>query len=367
MDIALTFFLYTATSLCSTELFAKACKSKKRKQRRLFCVFAILIPSLLAGLRGPTVGNDTEMYISEYYSPGSFLFGTGFRRTFELGYRMLRNIVFALHMPYQAFFFVIQAATLSFLFAAAKSESEEIDIRVTMFVYMFDAYFQSFNMMRQALAVAIIIYACTQIARDKHLKSLCLIVLAALFHSTAWLCIAIVFVKFFFKRKYGKWIILAASLVSIGVISNDTLLQRIAFFLFGERAIWYTTASDTGAKLWVYIFKLIPIIILVILCITNYARENKRVVFYAGLVLIGYIIGSYGTQVDTQAQRIALYLSRLEAIVLGFAVTQKLYFHNRRYFKPQHIRYLIYAYYIVMYSYNYFYLGVSDIVPYAIH
>ena len=89
--------------------------------------------------------------------------------------------------------------------------------------------------------------------------------------------------------------------------------------------------------------------------------------FYAGLVLIGYIIGSYGTYVATDAQRIALYLSRLDAIVLGFAVKQNLYFHGGTHFKPQHIRFLIYAYYIIMYIYNYFYLGVSSIVPYTIH
>lgn len=367
MEVGLTFILYSSIALGSTALFALASKEKNKYQKWLFVILAISIPSLLAALRGPSVGNDTGMYIPEYYSPGSFVFGSGFRRTFELGYRLLRNAIYFIGMPHQVFFFAMQALTLSFLYAAAKCEADENDICVTMFVYMFDAYFQSFNMMRQALAVAIVIYAYTQIVREKNIKGLLFIILAGFFHRSAWIFVLIILVKYVFKSKHAKLYISVGVALIIVLLTNNNLLRKIAMFFLGDKAIWYTTTSNTGSRLWVYLLKISPIVLLLVLCIKNYYRNNKRVVIYSGLALCGYVLASYGNFVATDAQRIALYLSRLDAIVLGYAVSRHLYISKKSYFHPKHIKTMIYLYWIVMYIYNYFYIGVSDIVPYSIY
>ena len=158
MDTFLTFLLYTSVSLVAVALFTKSCKCKNKHIRRVEFSLAIIIPSLLAGLRGSNVGSDTSMYIQEYYYPGTFRFGSGFTRTFELGYRTLRRFFVDLRLPHQCFFFLIEALTLLFLFLAIKEEGQEANVNVAVYIYMFDAYFQSFNMVRKALAVAIIIY-----------------------------------------------------------------------------------------------------------------------------------------------------------------------------------------------------------------
>ena len=362
----MTFILYTCISLLTAGLLEIACKIKKKLLRSSLALFAIIIPSLLAGVRGPSVGSDTGMYIQEYISPGSFLFGTGFTRTFEIGFRILRNIIFSLGLPYQVYFFIIQAATLSFLFAAAYSEKNEINIRVTMFIYMFDAYFQSFNMMRQALAVAIVIYAYTQIEKNRNIRGILFILLAGCFHKTAFVFISIVIVKYMLKSKHAKAFITIGILGIIYLLTNNSLLQRIAIIILGEKAIWYTTLSDTGSKLWVYLLKITPIVVLLLLCIKNCYKNNRKFVFYSGLALAGYVLASYGNYVATDAQRMALYLSRVDAIVLGYVVSKPLCISRKHYVKGKDIKHLIYIYWMVMYIYNYFYLGVSKIIPYTL-
>lgn len=365
MEMLMTFVLYVSISLCSTYLFYVSCTGNSRKKQMAALFFAIFIPAFFAGVRGENVGSDTGMYIQEYYYPHSFLFGSGFKRTFELGFRLVRDLLLEAKMPHQVFFFVLQATTLFFLFLAAKNESKEIDIRVTMFVYMFDAYYQSYNMMRQALAVAIVIYAFTLIAQEKNIKGIVFIILAGLFHKSAWVCLAIIPIKFFLKRKHGKIYVLIGSILTGLVLLDNRLLRKIAILFFGDKAIWYTTTSDTGSRLWVYFLKLIPLILVMILCIKNSSEKNRRFVFYSGLVLMGYILGAYGNFVATDAQRMTLYISRLDAIVLGYAITHNLYFSEKRYINPKQMKYMIYAYYIVMFTYNYFYVGVSRIVPYT--
>lgn len=364
MEAILTYALYSGVSLSSTVLFGKACRGEKCNKIAL-CI-AIIIPSVLSGFRGASVGSDTGMYIHEYYDPGTFLFGSGFTRTFEPGWRVLRNVIYKAGMPHQVLFIVVQALTLVFLFLSARSELDEIDVSVTMFVYMFDAYFQSFNMMRQALAVAIVIYSYTKIANNKNIKGICGIVLAGFIHQTAWVFLVVILAKYILKSRHAKIYILIGIIVAVFILANNDVLQRIAYFFLGEKAIWYTTTSDTGSRLWVYLLKISPIVILMALCIKEYFGKNKKVVFYAGLAMCGYILASYGNFVATDAQRMALYFSRLDAIVLGYAVMRKLYFWGRTYLSPNIIRRLIYAYAIVMFSYNYFYIGVSSIVPYSV-
>ena len=366
MDILLTLVLYTLTALSSIGLFSLANRSKKKFKRRMALVFAIAIPSLVAGLRGASVGGDTSMYIREYYSPGSWLFGTGFTRTFELGYSLLRDFIFRLGLPHQVMFFIMQGATISFLYAATREEKDQIDVKVAMFVYMFDAYFQSFNMMRQALAVAIVIYAYTQIVKDKYIRGVLFILCALLFHQTAIVCFLVVFVILILKSKHAKIYICVGATLAILLLANNTLTQRVAIILLGEKAIWYTTISNTGSHLWVYIIKITPIILLIIFVIKN-ANKNDRILTYCGLALVGYLIAAYGNFVATDAQRIALYISRTDAIVFGYAVNRKLMITKKSSFRQKHIKYFIYAYFIVMYLYNYFYVGVSEIVPYALY
>lgn len=366
MDIILTFLLYTGTASLSAIMFEKACNGRRKKIKKIWLILAIAIPSLIAGMRSGSVGSDTAMYIQEYYSPGSYIFGTGFTRTFEIGFRLLRDGLSAIHMPHQVYLFIIQAMTLSFLFAAAYEERKEASIKLIMFVYMFDSYFQSLNMMRQALAVAIVIYSYTQIVRDRYIRGVLLIVLASLFHQTAIVCLLVVGVKFALESKHAKiYIAIGITIIAV-LLFNNSLLQRLAVLLLGNKAIWYTTRTDTGSRIWVYLLKVAPIVLIVVLCIKSY-KNNKKVIIYSGLVLAGYVIAVYGNLVATDAQRIALYISRLDAIVLGYAASTSLTVYKKRKLRRKHISAIICAYYVIMFTYNYFILGVSNIVPYSIY
>ncbi|MDT2895504.1 MULTISPECIES: EpsG family protein [Lactococcus] len=280
-------------------------KFKKSFFKILAFIFVLLPGSILAGIRDFTVGTDVFSYVvpnfnfallltkfSDYNSYISNLIGYGYTnigiiRPTEFGYNLLTFLFSRITTTPRWLMFTLQFATLYFILKSIVFVFKRFKISITlqMFIYMSIFYLQSLNIMRQALAVAIILYAILCFSEKKYTNYLFYQILAFLFHSTA--LIGIVFVigyhlifvgqRNLYLKKWFKWLIIPvlflifgqqifdftfhlASLIP-GIGNHLASFDNVGGILF-RRMIWY----------------LLPGILFILLCLLNLNFNRNAII-----------------------------------------------------------------------------------------
>lgn len=271
-------------------------KSKNNLLKILAFIFVLLPGSIIAGIRDFTVGTDVFSYVvpnfnfallvtkfSDYNSYISNLIGYGYTsvgiiRPTEFGYNLLTFLFSRITTTPRWLMFTLQFVTLYFILKSTVFVFNKFKVSITlqMFIYMSIFYLQSLNIMRQALAVAILLYAILCFSEKKYKNYLFYQILACLFHSTA--LIGIVFVIGYYLifigqrslnlKKWSKWLIipvlflifgqqifdflfhLASSIPGIG--NHLASFDNVGGILF-RRMIWY----------------LLPGFLFILLCLSN--------------------------------------------------------------------------------------------------
>ena len=138
MQVALTLVLYFGVAIIEGDLMDKIQKHKKGKK---LLIFAIVLPSIVAAFRGNT-GSDSEMYRIAYEQGINAVHRWV---NFEMGYRILVQILHSLYMPYQVLFFVTSFITVSFTLLTILQLKKCIDVRLATYIYITGLYLFSFN------------------------------------------------------------------------------------------------------------------------------------------------------------------------------------------------------------------------------
>lgn len=203
-------FIYNALSvLIIGILFRK--KLTEKRNKIIYLIFCFAQMALIQGLRHYTVGTDTIMYVDIYkYYLTISKYSVQFKH-FEYGFRILYDILHFLKFDYQKMLFVISCITMSGFGYFIYKNSEKIYISTFIFACML--YPNSFNIIRQYLAIAIAINSYKFIIEKKYIKAICVIAIACFIHITAILMI-VPFVLNFVK----KWNIVRIFLTIISFI-----------------------------------------------------------------------------------------------------------------------------------------------------
>lgn len=159
----------------------------ERKNSRLLMVVIVLSLTIVAGLRGFSVGIDTRSYVEKfsYIYNGKFRYAYGFEESFKYICYAFLHIV-----PNVSFFLGVLAfithACIIFRFWDLR--------RIASFTCMVAMYFMSFyfmtlNGIRQFVAVAIVFWGTRYLERKKPLQFLICVCVATFFHRSAIICI----------------------------------------------------------------------------------------------------------------------------------------------------------------------------------
>lgn len=169
-------------------------KNKKRILSSFFAVLAVIIPSIIAGIRDLNVGTDINVYgtymfnIAKTYSIGEYLsiIGTG-----DILYSILNLVTAFITKDIHLLLFIIQFINCLVVFVAIFKERENLPMFLSYFIFLTTLYFRQLNLLRQGIAISFVLLAFV-LFRNKEIKKtiLCMFV-AFLFHSTAILAIPI--------------------------------------------------------------------------------------------------------------------------------------------------------------------------------
>ncbi len=192
---------------CVSCALLKCVENKAKNNRQyIFIVFlALLLPCIVAGLRADVVGTDVRGYIvplSEYAASATNIFEY-FNMAWKASWKMMEVkdyeplfnvlvlICVRLMASKQLLLFVIQALTVFPLYKGLERMVEKKYRWIGMLVYYFMFYNASLNMMRQWIAMALLIYSFSYLVNEEYMKYLAFAVLAFLFHRSA--IVALVF------------------------------------------------------------------------------------------------------------------------------------------------------------------------------
>lgn len=170
--------------------------TKKSTENFFYCVIMTFLWFLTA-FRSANIGNDTIPYLIDFQ--GLCYFGENHHTRFEYGYSFLCQLISK--YTENPHYFLIIIATICYvgvgIYIFKKSEHKYISICI-FYALFFSAYT---NILRQAIAMTIGLWAYELFKKNKLIKSSLLIILAYLFHSTALCLFFLFFVQWIPKSK----------------------------------------------------------------------------------------------------------------------------------------------------------------------
>lgn len=214
-----------------------------------------LIYFLLLAFRAESVGADTWNYLSKFRNARNSTWTEFvFSRTSEHGYAFLTKLISILTGSEQIFLAVIALITV---YPIAKLYMEESEAPVlTISLYLILPMFQmAFSGVRQSIAIAFLPAAYRCIKEKKLFRFLAVVWAASLFHSSAWVMLALYPVYHArISRKSLIWVVPALAALVLFRSQIFLLLYSVILRVFGEREIGF---EETGATSMLLLFAII--------------------------------------------------------------------------------------------------------------
>lgn len=244
--ISVILFLY-----CLSKLY-----SNRINQKKFFLLFSCLSVIIFQGLRDFSVGVDLQVYIPAFNNIGksvSLTFKSLVYNNFEPGYIVYNKIVYLLGFDERAFLFITVIIIQVPIFYTIYKYSEKELISVLTY-FAIANFIMTFSGLRQAMAMSMCFFAYKYILDKKFVHYIVIIVIAALFHTSALLCL-ILYPLYYFKID-AKRVFIAIGIIFTFVFFK-TYIIKFAGLLYYGKAIEF---EETNAYLMFIFYFIIYIV-----------------------------------------------------------------------------------------------------------
>jgi hypothetical protein len=256
---------------------------------------------LILTFRSDNVGIDTRGYHLRFIRYAGMSFAEIQQQHQELGFSLLIKLVSLLGGNFQWFLFVTSCIMIIPVVYIAGKYSPYPYLSILLFI-VFDHYAFMFSGIRQGVAFGICIWSFKYIREKKFFKFLLLVLLAAMFHKSAYLFIPAYFVA---RIKVCRTTIIY--LICMGIL---IFIFKRELYSFIESNLFRTTdnfyrAKDTGAYMW---FTMTLIIAITCLLSVKNLDDSSNWTFnqFAMLTTAGAILMIF-TMIGTNAKRVGEY------------------------------------------------------------
>lgn len=313
------YFVVFAISCFFTFLADKKFKINKKKSGIIFSILAITTPVLLAGLRDVSIGTDVNYYLTyDLYSASNY---TNFISYYlasgeEILFSLIVFIVNKICNNINVLMFVLQLFMTTLIYLEIYRNRDKYNMSLAMFIYLIFVYPRFLNLIRQGLAVSIIIYSMRFIEKPNKRNFYFSVFVAFLFHRTAIFSLPLYFLYNSIQKKKNFNILVIYMVVILSALSYDYvlgLLINIGFLPTKFEAFLSEFAREEIAfDIYTALYKLVWIILLIILNKYNRSNENKYK-FYIHLLIIDIILWEFNYKI-LNAERLSYYYGLLAMI-----------------------------------------------------
>ena len=289
---------------------------------------SVIILILLAGFRDVTMGVDTRSYkpAMEYVSMGISPYK-------EYGWNKLNW--FIINHGKDFHMLTLLASILTIVPVALVFVRSSANPQFSLFVYyaMF-AYLNSFNGMRQFIAISFILVAYMFFIEDKKIWTLIFIFLAYQFHHSAWYSV-IVFALPYIKLNKDLYVyLLLIVTLALGCVFNANIFKTLSF---GYSS--YVDSSNFGYRdsfLWGFILSLLMNGLFVYMYIKTEASRRNSLIFK--IFFLSILINNTTFRLVLGAR-----------LILYFTIIQTLLFPRYFNYRYQYTRWIILTYLTVLF------------------
>ena len=194
-------------------------KTNNKKVSRLLVVFVILTLTIPAGLRHFSVGKDTWGYIRAIESASNYYNGELFYTYYDFGFQLLMIILINIVREPNFVVLIIALITNILIIKTLWQYKDKISFSISIFCYITMYYFQTYNIMRQWLAIAIIFFAFRYLIKEKYGWFSFWIIIATSIHLSAIICFSFIPIYIFVVKKTSlKYKVITSALTFIFLV-----------------------------------------------------------------------------------------------------------------------------------------------------
>ena len=281
--------IYVAVFFFSTLFYKLSQNSSNTIIRIALIVIAILIPSFIAGCRDEIVGRD---FLGAY---GTYVWDSMCKaqkltdiNVFALEdisslYVLFNYLLSRFSHDCHFFFFFHELFVVTIIIFVCECLKKKIDSWIFYALFLLYLYNDSFNMLRQIMAVSLGAYSTYLLLQRKLVWSYCVVVLAFFFHSSALLLLTqyplMLLIDMFGHRRILLTLIICLSLGAIVYGSQFILKSFIDYGLVESRYSDYISSS--GNKSNKYDLMYLACMLVTITFVTSKIWRAKKIYNYA--------------------------------------------------------------------------------------
>lgn len=221
--------IFKPTGFSNAKSLNQINNSFQKRNKKQIVIISVLLLALVAGCRGLMVGVDTLNYYN-YFS-----YKRIFNETilFEPMYEVLNLFIIKLGLPYNYLLFLCSILTIG-SFGLMIYNFSDCPALVFFFFVALGFFGNTFNAVRQYLALAVFLFAIKYIRDGGFIKYLLLILIASLFHTSAIILIPVYIVRYIKLKPVFiislLIVVVALSIFFVPMIRSITALLGISYF-----------------------------------------------------------------------------------------------------------------------------------------
>jgi hypothetical protein len=285
--------------------------SKSKVSGQIFVCALILSLTLLAGLRDISVGIDTRSYYMAILSASPGYSGEQFYNYFEIGFvLLLKGLIFLVKDPHCVILLVSWMIHM-LMIETLWSFKNDVSFSFSVFLYYTMYYFETYNVMRQWLAIAIIFFALRYLLEDQYLKFVCFLLIATTMHSSAIICMVFIPIHMLIVHKVPlKYKVLIGVAIIVYLTFSDYFFGLLGVESVFERYKHYYIGGSTSISFGFYFVLRLCILLFALFLLKqdSYALQhstfikNMIALTFLGtlLTMTGYVI-RYADRLGTYA------------------------------------------------------------------
>ena len=328
--------IYLASFFLSAGFLYLGERSKSKIQYRIYVFMALLIVSLLAGLRGATVGTDVITYGIGFYNRAvnAENFVLYFKQLASYGitdfsYIILNFILARISKDYHLGLFFYSLITYSSFYFGLKRYKSRFDtpIWLGMLLFYFVQYNLSLNAMRQMMAVSMVFLASSYLFEKNYKYFFVLFILAFGFHSSGLIGIVVLGLYIVLRSGRNTSInkqIVQASFIVFGVgitflVGPKVIRMLVSMGIFRENYLNYLSGGSYDSGAYLSGWSILPQFIYLFLALFFYGRINKRKMepLLMSTFCVLSFLSSFGTLISVYFNRIGYYFVPFEMTYLA--------------------------------------------------
>lgn len=334
------------------------------KHKKVFCIIVSLQLFLILALRNPILGTDLQIYSKgfQYISRLSFtemisklhlikVADLIYPFSFESGYTVLNWSISRIGLGFQGLLAVCAAINVISIGRFIYKYSDEPVLSFAIFI-SFNMYFYCFGILRQSLALSIMLWAIPYMIDKNYLKAALVIFVAFLMHRTAIVVFPLILLaKIKVKRNYFIYTYIAGAILifTASLIYRTLILRIMQIMNIGYVSIDFHINNFT--------ILIMAIGIIIYLLIDFKVFENQSLNLSCWAVVLLFLLQPFAMCNDVFARISELYTVFLIILIPGLIYTYK----NKNTRLVAEICVFVLMFGFMIYSYS-----KSEIVPYRV-